>query len=218
MEKFFDREKIKLTGNPVRKELMNLPYERDEALLKLKLDPLKKTVLIVGGSLGARGVNNAVEASLKEFLEPDKFQVIWQCGKIYKSELEKKYGAKRGLLLVDFIHDMPLFYAAADLIVSRSGAMSVSELAIIGKPVIFMPSPNVAEDHQTKNALALYNMEAARMLSDVEAVEELAFVVVALLLNEKVMSQLKENIAAFAMPNATSEIVDTLIEVVYGRA
>lgn len=218
MDKFFEREKIRVTGNPVRKELMNLPYERDEALLKLKLDPSKKTVLILGGSLGARGVNDAVEASMKEFLEPDMFQVIWQCGKIYKSKLEKKHGSKKGVLLVDFIQDMPLFYSAADLIVSRAGAMSVSELAIVGKPVIFIPSPNVAEDHQTKNAKALYNMDAARMLSDAEALKELGFVVVALLMNEKVASQLKENIAAFAMPNATEEIVDTLIEVVYGRA
>jgi UDP-N-acetylglucosamine--N-acetylmuramyl-(pentapeptide) pyrophosphoryl-undecaprenol N-acetylglucosamine transferase len=218
MEKFFDEEKIRLTGNPVRKELMNLPYSHEEALLKLNLDPSKKTTLIIGGSLGARGVNNAVEASLHELLADDQFQVIWQCGKIYKSELEKKYGSKQGILLVDFIQDMPLFYSAADVIISRAGAMSVSELAIVGKPVIFMPSPNVAEDHQTKNAKALCDLEAARMISDKQALRELGWVAVALLLNEKVASELKENIIAFARPNATEEIVDTLIEVVYGRA
>lgn len=211
-------EKIRLTGNPVRKELMHLPYSHEEALLKLNLDPSKRTTLIIGGSLGARGVNNAVEASLDHLLADDRFQVIWQCGKLYKSDLEKKYGSMSGVLLVDFIQDMPLVYAAADVIVSRAGAMSVSELAIVGKPVVFIPSPNVAEDHQTKNAKALYDVDAARMLSDKQALKELGWVAGPLLLNEKVASQLKKNIIAFARPNATEEIVDTLIEVVYGKA
>jgi UDP-N-acetylglucosamine--N-acetylmuramyl-(pentapeptide) pyrophosphoryl-undecaprenol N-acetylglucosamine transferase len=132
--------------------------------------------------------------------------------------LEAKYKETSGLLLYDFIYDMAMVYAAADVIVSRAGAMSVSELSLVGKPVVFMPSPNVAEDHQTKNATALVSKRAALMVRDSEAQLKLAEVVSELLQNENEILELKGNIAAFAKPNATSEIVDTLIEVVYGRA
>jgi UDP-N-acetylglucosamine--N-acetylmuramyl-(pentapeptide) pyrophosphoryl-undecaprenol N-acetylglucosamine transferase len=196
---------------------VKLPYSQEEALVKLNFDSAKKTILIVGGSLGARAVNAAVEASLNAWLQQG-FQVIWQCGKIYKSSLETKYEGTSGVRLYDFIQDMALVYAAADVIVSRAGAMSVSELSLVGKPVVFMPSPNVAEDHQTKNAMALVSKRAALMVRDSEAELKLAEVVSELLQNENEISELKENIAAFAMPNATEEIVDTLIEVVYGRA
>jgi len=217
MNAFFQEEKIQLTGNPVRKEFVNLPYTQSEALSKLNFDSTKKTILIIGGSLGARAVNAAVEASLQEWLSKG-FQVIWQCGKIYKSNLESKYSETGGLLLFDFIQDMALVYAAADVIVSRAGAMSVSELSLVGKPVVFMPSPNVAEDHQTKNAMALVSKGAAVMVKDSEAEMKLAGVVSELLHNENEISTLKKNIIAFARPNATEEIVDTLIEVVYGKA
>jgi UDP-N-acetylglucosamine--N-acetylmuramyl-(pentapeptide) pyrophosphoryl-undecaprenol N-acetylglucosamine transferase len=217
MNAFFQEEKIQLTGNPVRKEFVNLPYSQSEALSKLNFDSTKKTILIIGGSLGARAVNAAVEASLQEWLSKG-FQVIWQCGKIYKSNLESKYSETGGLLLFDFIQDMALVYAAADVIVSRAGAMSVSELSLVGKPVVFMPSPNVAEDHQTKNAMALVSKGAAVMVKDSEAEMKLAGVVSELLHNENEISTLKKNIIAFARPNATEEIVDTLIEVVYGKA
>jgi UDP-N-acetylglucosamine--N-acetylmuramyl-(pentapeptide) pyrophosphoryl-undecaprenol N-acetylglucosamine transferase len=217
MDAFFQKEKIQLTGNPVRKDFVKLPYSQKEALVKLDFDPTKKTILIVGGSLGARAVNTAVEASLKTWLQQG-FQVIWQCGKIYKSNLEAKYEGSAGLRLFDFIQDMALVYSAADVIVSRAGAMSVSELSLVGKPVVFMPSPNVAEDHQTKNAMALVSKQAALIVRDSEAELRLAEVVSDLIQNERKISELKENIAAFARPNATEEIVDTLIEVVYGRA
>ena len=217
MELFFQKEKIQLTGNPVRKEFVKLPYSQEDAHTKLNFDSTKKTILIVGGSLGARAVNTAVEASLNTWLQRG-FQVIWQCGKIYKSNLEAKYEGTRGLRLFDFIQDMALVYAAADVIVSRAGAMSVSELSLVGKPTVFMPSPNVAEDHQTKNAMALVSKRAALMVKDSEAELKLAEVVSELLQNENEISELKGNIAAFARPNATEEIVDTLIEVVYGRA
>jgi UDP-N-acetylglucosamine--N-acetylmuramyl-(pentapeptide) pyrophosphoryl-undecaprenol N-acetylglucosamine transferase len=217
MNAFFQEEKIQLTGNPVRKDFVKLPYSQPEALAKLNFDSTKKTILIIGGSLGARAVNTAVEASIQEWLS-NGFQVIWQCGKIYKSNLESKYSGTKGLLLFDFIQDMALVYAAADLIVSRAGAMSVSELSLVGKPVVFMPSPNVAEDHQTKNAMALVSKGAALMVKDSEAEVKLAGVVSELLHNENEISTLKGNIIAFARPNATEEIVDTLIEVVYGKA
>jgi UDP-N-acetylglucosamine--N-acetylmuramyl-(pentapeptide) pyrophosphoryl-undecaprenol N-acetylglucosamine transferase len=214
---FFQKEKIQLTGNPVRKDFLQLPYSQSEALSKLNFDSTKKTILIVGGSLGARAVNNAVEASLNVWFSQG-FQVIWQCGKIYKSNLETKYQSTEKLLLFDFIQDMALVYAAADVIISRAGAMSVSELSLVGKPVVFMPSPNVAEDHQTKNAMALVSKNAALMVRDSEAEERLAEMVSELLHNENEIATLKNNIAAFALPNATDEIVDTLINVVYGRA
>lgn len=217
MEVFFQKEKILLTGNPVRKDFVKLPYSQAEALSKLNFDSTKKTILIIGGSLGARAVNAAVEASLQEWLSKG-FQVIWQCGKIYKSNLESKYKGTNGLLLFDFIQDMALVYAAADVIVSRAGAMSVSELSLVGKPVVFMPSPNVAEDHQTKNAMALVSKGAAVMVRDSEAEVKLSEVVSELLCNEQEILTLKKNIVAFARPNATEEIVDTLIEVVYGKA
>ena len=217
MDAFFQKDKIQLTGNPVRKDFVKLPYSKEEALMKLNFNSSKKTILIVGGSLGARAVNNAVEASLSKWMQQG-FQVIWQCGKIYKSNLEAKYKETTSLLLFDFIQDMALVYAAADVIVSRAGAMSVSELSLVGKPVVFMPSPNVAEDHQTKNAMALVSKHAALMVRDSEAELKLSEVVSELLQNENEISELKKNIAAFAMPNATEEIVDTLIEVVYGRA
>jgi UDP-N-acetylglucosamine--N-acetylmuramyl-(pentapeptide) pyrophosphoryl-undecaprenol N-acetylglucosamine transferase len=217
MDAFFQKEKIQLTGNPVRKDFVKLPYSQEAALVKLNFDSTKKTILIIGGSLGARAVNSAVEASLNTWLQQG-FQVIWQCGKIYKVNLEAKYKETSGLLLFDFIYDMALVYAAADVIVSRAGAMSVSELSLVGKPVVFMPSPNVAEDHQTKNAMALVSKHAALLVRDSEAELKLAGVVSELIQNEREISELKGNIAAFARPNATSEIVDTLIEVVYGRA
>ena len=217
MNAFFQEEKIQLTGNPVRKDFVKLPYSQPEALAKLNFDSTKKTILIIGGSLGARAVNTAVEASIQEWLS-NGFQVIWQCGKIYKSNLESNCSGTKGLLLFDFIQDMALVYAAADLIVSRAGAMSVSELSLVGKPVVFMPSPNVAEDHQTKNAMALVSKGAALMVKDSEAEVKLAGVVSELLHNGNEISTLKGNIIAFARPNATEEIVDTLIEVVYGKA
>ena len=217
MDAFFQKEKIQLTGNPVRKDFVKLPYAQEEALVKLNFDSTKKTILIIGGSLGARAVNSSVEASLRAWLDQG-FQVIWQCGKIYKTNLESKYNETSALLLFDFIQDMALVYAAADVIVSRAGAMSVSELSLVGKPVVFMPSPNVAEDHQTKNAMALVSKQAALMVRDNEAEWKLAEVVSELIQNKNEILELKGNIAAFAKPNATSEIVDTLIEVVYGRA
>lgn len=217
MDVFFQPEKIKLTGNPVRKDFVKLPYSQEEALAKLNFSSTKKTILIIGGSLGARAVNAAVEASLNSWMNAG-FQVIWQCGKLYKSNLEEKFHGNENIRLFDFIQDMALVYASADVIVSRAGAMSVSELSLVGKPVVFMPSPNVAEDHQTKNAMALVSKGAARMVRDQEAELKLAEMVSSLLNDEKEISELKAKIVALAKPKATEVIVDTLIEVVYGKA
>ncbi len=213
MEVFFQKEKIQLTGNPVRKDFVKLPYSQEEALTKLNFDSTKKTILIVGGSLGARAVNAAVEASLNAWLQQG-FQVIWQCGKIYKSNLEAKYEGTTGVRLYDFIQDMALVYAAADVIVSRAGAMSVSELSLVGKPVVFMPSPNVAEDHQTKNARALSDVSAALLLPDNEVVNALWSQIEGVLDDEKKQAVLVNSIRKLALPNSTSEIVNICLKVI----
>ena len=215
MDVFFPKEKIVQTGNPVRGEFVNLPYSKWDARKKLKMKEQQRTILIIGGSLGARAVNEAVEASL-ELWEKEGFQIIWQCGKMYIEQLHLKYPDTEAMLLVDFIQDMALVYAAADVVISRAGAMSVSELCLVGKPVVFMPSPNVAEDHQTKNALALVSQGAAILIRDSEGREKLGNEVTALLKDNDAMEKLSRSIRNLAKPRATAEIVDLIEEVVYG--
>jgi len=214
MDMFFPKEKIVHTGNPVRAEFVDLPYTKSEARIKLNLKENKRLILVIGGSLGARAVNEAVEASL-ELWESMDFQIIWQCGKIYKDQLQMNYRNTDERLLVDFIQDMALVYAAADIIISRAGAMSVSELCLIGKPVIFMPSPNVAEDHQTKNAMALVSQGAAVLVRDSEGKEILGKRVGEILNDEVLMQNLSSSIQKLAKPKATSDIVDIIEEVVH---
>lgn len=170
MEKFFPKDKIILTGNPVRQDLKDVRTKREEAISYFKLDPEKKTILVIGGSLGARTINESVGQGLEKLVEK-KVQLIWQTGKTYYEtavEQTRNYGNKN-IYALDFISRMDLAYAAADIVVSRAGASSVSELCNIGIPCILVPSPNVAEDHQTKNAMALVNKEAAILVKDSEA-------------------------------------------------
>ncbi|MFM7769184.1 MAG: undecaprenyldiphospho-muramoylpentapeptide beta-N-acetylglucosaminyltransferase [Bacteroidota bacterium] len=213
MDKFFPEQKIVFTGNPVRSEFINLPYAQAEAKKLLGFDDKKKLILVIGGSLGARAVNEAVISSL-ELWDTHELQLIWQCGRIYKPQLENLYPNNSQRILLDFIKDMALVYAAADIIVSRAGAMSVSELCLIGKPVVFMPSPNVAEDHQTKNAMALVNENAAVLVKDEEGVEILGSRVIEVLNNQSLQMELARNIRSMAKPNATNEIVDIIFSVV----
>jgi UDP-N-acetylglucosamine--N-acetylmuramyl-(pentapeptide) pyrophosphoryl-undecaprenol N-acetylglucosamine transferase len=211
MNRFFPKEKIKLTGNPVRKDLLDLSGKRELGLQKFGLDAARKTVLVLGGSLGARTLNQAMVRHMAD-LEKAGYQVLWQSGKFYFKEMEASL-EKAGLAhihLREFIREMDLAYAAADLIVSRAGALSVSELCLVGKPVIFVPSPNVAEDHQTKNANACVKQGAAVLLPDAEAVELWKNTIDALLQDEKQVSSLAKNIKKLAMPDAATAIVSEL--------
>jgi UDP-N-acetylglucosamine--N-acetylmuramyl-(pentapeptide) pyrophosphoryl-undecaprenol N-acetylglucosamine transferase len=207
LERFFPKEKIVLTGNPVRQDLIDIESKRDEAITFYGLDPNKKTLLVLGGSLGARRVNQLIEKELQNMLSQD-VQVIWQCGKLYFEEY-KKYN-QQNVRVVDFIERMDFVYAAADVIISRAGASSVSELCIVGKPVIFIPSPNVAEDHQTKNAQAIVDAKGAILLRESEIDSQFSIVFEALMKDDGKQKQLSANIKKLAMPNATKVIVDEI--------
>jgi len=212
MEKFFPSEKIKLTGNPVRQDLLDVSSKRIEALQFFNLRDTKKTLLVLGGSLGAKKINELVEKSLP-FFAKSNLQLIWQCGKFYEAAYKDKGS---GLVQVHtFLNRMDLAYAAADIIISRSGALSVSELCLVGKPVVFIPSPNVAEDHQTKNALAISEKKGALLIkeSELEACFEIEFL--DLLNSEEQQEQLSENIKKLAKPNATKQIVEELEKLLY---
>jgi UDP-N-acetylglucosamine--N-acetylmuramyl-(pentapeptide) pyrophosphoryl-undecaprenol N-acetylglucosamine transferase len=215
MDRFFPKEKIKVTGNPVRKDLLDLSGKRVLGLQKFGLDASRKTVLVLGGSLGARTLNQAMVKHMAD-LEKAGYQVLWQSGKFYFKEMEAalKQAGLTHIHLREFIREMDLAYAAADLIVSRAGALSVSELCLVGKPVIFVPSPNVAEDHQTKNASACVKQGAAVLLPDAEAVELLKKTIDSLLQDEKQASALAENIKKLAMPNAATAIVSELERII----
>ena len=176
MEKFFPANKIIMTGNPVRQNLLAEKPEREQAIRSFGLNPEKKTILILGGSLGARTINNTLIAGLQLIRRTTDVQFIWQTGKIYHqqvTEAVKAAGEILNLFVTDFIKDMAAAYAAADLVISRAGAGSISEFCLLNKPVILVPSPNVAEDHQTKNALALVNKQAAIYVKDAEAENKL---------------------------------------------
>ena len=207
LERFFPKEKIVLTGNPVRQDLIDIKSKRDEAIAFYGLDPNKKTLLILGGSLGARRVNQLIEKELHNILSQD-VQIIWQCGKLYFEDY-KKYN-QQNVRVVDFIERMDFVYAASDVIISRAGASSVSELCIVGKPVIFIPSPNVAEDHQTKNAQAIVDAKGAILLKESELESQFSIVFEALLKDQGKQQQLSDNIKKLAMPNATKVIVEEI--------
>ncbi|MEZ0130806.1 undecaprenyldiphospho-muramoylpentapeptide beta-N-acetylglucosaminyltransferase, partial [Flavobacterium sp. LBUM151] len=207
LERFFPKEKMVLTGNPVRQDLIDIDSKRDEAIAFYGLDPNKKTLLVLGGSLGARRVNQLIEKELQNILSQD-VQIIWQCGKLYFEDY-KKYN-QQNVRVVDFIERMDFVYASADVIISRAGASSVSELCIVGKPVIFIPSPNVAEDHQTKNAQAIVDAKGAILLKESELESQFSIVFEALLKDHGKQSQLRENIKKLARPNATKVIVEEI--------
>ncbi len=204
LERFFPTEKIIKTGNPVRQDLLDVKGKREEAIVHFDLKPKQKTVVIIGGSLGARAINNLIEKHIHWLIKND-IQVIWQTGKLYFEEF-KKYDELEGVQTYAFLNRMDLTYAAADFLISRAGASSISELCIIGKPVIFIPSPNVAEDHQTKNALSVVNKNAALLLKESE-LEMFQTMFSELLKDEELQQKLSKNIKKLALPNATKDIV-----------
>jgi UDP-N-acetylglucosamine--N-acetylmuramyl-(pentapeptide) pyrophosphoryl-undecaprenol N-acetylglucosamine transferase len=214
MEVFFPKDKIIVTGNPVRTETVDLLNKKEEGLQFYGLEKDKQTILIVGGSLGARTLNEAVRFSLEEIIKHDDIQVLWQCGNLYFKVLEEELSLPSNVKMLRFIERMDLAYAAADVIVSRAGATSISELSIIGKPTILVPSPNVSEDHQTKNAMVLVNNAAAVLVKDAVAKETLFQHIVDLLNSSETMDQLSKNIKKMGMPNATEEIVNACQELV----
>jgi UDP-N-acetylglucosamine--N-acetylmuramyl-(pentapeptide) pyrophosphoryl-undecaprenol N-acetylglucosamine transferase len=207
LERFFPKEKIIKTGNPVRQDLLNTSEKRTEALSFFNLEKGQKTLLVLGGSLGARRVNHLIEEQLPLF-DKMKVQVLWQCGKLYFEEY-KKYSELNNIQVFEFIREMDFAYAAADMIISRAGASSVSELCIVGKPVIFIPSPNVAEDHQTKNAKSIVDENAALMIAEknLDGFEDLF---VGLVSDENRQKELSKNIKSLALPNATDSIVNEI--------
>ena len=207
MERFFPKEKIVKTGNPVRADLVSIETDKQKALSFFELDDNKKTVLILGGSLGARRVNQLIESKL-EFFENQGVQLLWQCGKLYLDDY-KKYESET-VKVKAFVNRMDLAYAAADFIISRAGAGSVSELCLVGKPVLFIPSPNVAEDHQTKNAKALEVENAALVLKESELDEKFESVFSQLMNSEVEQQKLGANIKKMALPKATEHIVDEI--------
>ncbi len=209
MGKFFPESKLVLTGNPVRQDLLDISANRNEGQQHFKLDATKKTILILGGSLGARKINELVAAALP-FFKKQNVQLIWQCGKLYEEQY--KQHSQDQVQVSAFINRMDLAYAVADIIISRSGAISVSELCLVGKPVIFIPSPNVAEDHQTKNALSLSSKGAAIVLNEVGASNNFESELTLLLNDEQKQQQLSVNIKKLAKPNATNEIVEEVIK------
>ena len=211
LERFFPLNKIVKTGNPVRQDLLEIAGKGEEAKKFFNLNSDKKTLLVLGGSLGARAINNLIEKHI-DWLVSKNLQVIWQTGKLYYEEF-KKYDCLEGVQTHAFLNRMDLTYAAADFIISRAGAGSISELCIVGKPVIFIPSPNVAGDHQTKNALAVVNSNAALMLKESES-DMFQSNVVALLENEELQQTLGKNIKKLALPNATKDIVEEIVKLI----
>ncbi len=207
MDNFFPKDKIVKTGNPVRSDLIGAQPNRKEALAHYDLNHSLKTLLVLGGSQGARRINQLIEEKLS-FFERSKVQVLWQCGKLYYDEY-KKHNTEN-VKVAAFLNQMNMAYAAADMIVSRAGASSVSELCIIGKPTIFIPSPNVAEDHQTKNAMALSSKNAALLIKEKNLDAEFETEFSRVLENDERQKILRTNIKAMAMPNATAEIVDEI--------
>ena len=214
MERFFDKDKIILTGNPVRQGLLNHSKTREEAIATFGLDPSKRTILILGGSLGARTINQCLMENLDK-VKSSGIQFIWQTGKIYIEEAKAavaKAGELPMLHVTDFISDMATAYCAADLVISRAGAGSISEFCLLQKPVILVPSPNVAEDHQTKNALALVNKDAALYVKDMEAKELLLDKAIEAVKQPDLLKNLSKNIAELAFADSANIIAKEVIK------
>ena len=214
MERFFSKEKIILTGNPVRQGLTNSTIHREEAVQSFGLDPKKQTILILGGSLGARTINQCLMSNLQK-IKDSGVQFIWQTGKIYIDEVQNtvaKFGELPMLYVTDFISDMAKAYTAADLVISRAGAGSISEFCLLKKPIILVPSPNVAEDHQTQNALALVNKNAALYVKDAEANDKLLDTAIATVNQPELLKNLSTNIAELAFTDSANVIAKEVIK------
>ncbi|WP_321519788.1 undecaprenyldiphospho-muramoylpentapeptide beta-N-acetylglucosaminyltransferase [uncultured Bacteroides sp.] len=209
MDRFFPKDKIILTGNPVRQGLINNKITHEEGINFFNLDPSKKTILVIGGSLGARTINQCIMKNLKKIKDSD-VQFVWQTGKIYYEQALQKVekAGKLPLFVTDFISSMEHAYAAADLVISRAGAGSISEFCLLGKPVILVPSPNVAEDHQTKNALALVDKSAALYVKDSEAEDQLVEIALKTIHQDNIVKDLSVNIKKLAFPNSASIIAE----------
>lgn len=213
MERFFPADKILMTGNPVRQNVLDTSISQEDARKKFGLAPNKKTILLVGGSLGAKTINESVLQNLNKIKECG-FQFIWQTGKYYQTFITEQMQDKNvpNLKFMDFISDMGAAYKAADLVISRAGASSISEFCLIGKPVILVPSPNVAEDHQTKNAMALVNKDAAIYVKDQEAPKVLIDKAIETVGNEKKLTSLSDNIKKLGLKNSADVIADEVIK------
>lgn len=215
MEQHFPADKIVVTGNPVRSKIFESEHSVEEAKKQFQLDPYQPTILVIGGSLGARSINEAIVAN-HEQLANEGYQLIWQTGKIYYEEMVQrmKDGTQDHVRVQAFIDNMPLAYKAADLIICRAGAITLAELALLKKPAILAPSPNVADDHQKKNAQALVNENAASMIEDHALKEELAQEAIKILKDQALQQKLAENIARFAQPDAAKVIADEAINLI----
>lgn len=215
MERFFPKDKIKFTGNPVRKNLLEMRANRKEAIKAMGLDENRKCVLIVGGSLGARSINEGIIASIEKIRANNDIQFIWQTGKLYFEEMKKRAeeaGKPENLTITDFVSNMASALSAADIVVSRAGAGSISEFALLGKAVILVPSPNVSEDHQTKNAMALVDKDAAIYVADANVKEELLDKAIETVNDSMKIALLETNIQKMAKPDAANEIADEVLK------
>ncbi len=215
MDRYFPANKIVITGNPVRKEMVDTTGKREKALDFFKLEKSKKVLFAMGGSLGARTINESLLKGIQDLLDSD-IQVIWQVGKFYFDDIKKKLEDidQENLRVVEFMKEMDLAYAVSDVVISRAGALSISELCLVRKPVIFVPSPNVSEDHQTKNAMALVEKDAALIVPDVEAQEKLVKEALSLIHDTDRCQKLSENIAKMGQPHATENIVNEIMNLV----
>lgn len=218
MNRYFPAEKIIVTGNPVRQDLEDISGKRDEAFDFFQLKPGIKTILIIGGSLGAQTLNQSVMDNLGK-IRFTEVQILWQTGSRYYKELKAELDLRSfpNITIFDFISRMDLAYAAADLVISRAGACTISELTLVGKPAILVPSPNVAEDHQTKNAMALFEKDAVRMCSDAGAPTRLIDIALMLITNDTVLTKLSENISKLALPNSSIRIAEEVIHLAQTR-
>lgn len=214
MEKYFSGKKTVLTGNPVRKDILDVERKRPDGLEYFALVPEKKTILVLGGSLGARTINESIVLNIPKIIN-SRVQMIWQTGKLYFEEMNKRTSSikKESIKLHKFLDRMDLAYAVADVVISRAGALTISELSLVKKPVIFVPSPNVAEDHQTKNASYLVNRNAALMVKDKDAIMKLVDEALELLDNTEKQLELKDNIGNLGKPNAAERIVNELLDI-----
>lgn len=213
MERFFPADKIILTGNPVRQQLLNTTITHEQAVMQFGLNPTLPTILIIGGSLGARTINESVLAALDD-IRQSGIQIIWQTGKFYSQHIAEelaKHSKIANLYVSDFISNMDVAYAAADLVISRAGASSISELCMLGKPCILVPSPNVAEDHQTKNALALVHRDAALMVKDADAPQQLIKLAMEVVRDTQQLTSLSSHIKEMALPDSANIIAQEVI-------
>ena len=212
MERFFPKDKVVLTGNPVRSDILNLHAKKAEGIKHFNLNPNRKTIVIIGGSLGARTLNQAMEANADLIAQSQDVQILWQCGKLYETDFKDGRAANLpNVQMKTFIDRMDLVYAAADVIIARAGALTISELCLAGVPTVLVPSPNVAEDHQTQNAMSLVNENAAILVKDIHAKEEMIEKALQILRNDLLQSDLKHNILRLGRPYACKDITDEIL-------